>query len=112
GEVVRSGLIEQRVEDAGGGDEQLARLVVAYDGDLVLDDLAAVEAGDAADVDAVGARGLDLRHQGLVVLSVGIPAGVAGDLEAVGLGRLLEGVSDALTVGVLVVQDVDARDAE
>src|ERR671931_1661137 len=74
----------------------------------VLDQLAAVLALEAAEVDDVGARLLHLVRERLVARRLRIPGGEAGDLQAELLGRVPEVGRDAEAVGLLVVEDEDA----
>src|SRR5919108_3171222 len=78
----------------------------------VLDQLAAVLALEAAEVDDVGARLLHLVRERLVARRLRIPGGEAGDLQAELLRRVPEVRRDAEAVGLLVVEDEDALVAE
>src|SRR5919201_2380458 len=74
----------------------------------VLDQLAAVLALEAAEVDDVGAGLLHLVRECLVARRLRIPRREARDLQAELLGRVPEVRRDAEAVGLLVVEDEDA----
>ena len=100
-------LAEGRLCDAVGAEH----LDVRVRGLDVLEHLDTLVLGDAAEEETIGARGLDLRRKGAEVRGLGVDAVVAGDLEALLSADLLDLVGEALSVDLLVVQDVDLLDA-
>ncbi len=83
----------------------------AEDGDLVLDHLRAVLVDETAEEDGVRIGLADLAEERLVAGGLRIPGLEACDLDPDGLRGVAEVRRDAEAVGLLVVEDVDARDA-
>ena len=79
--------------------------------DLVLDHLGAVLVDQPAEEDRVRPARLDLPEQRLVARRLRVPRLEADDLDAEMLRGLPRGRRDAEAVGLLVVQDVELRDA-
>src|SRR3954469_6550355 len=107
----------RRLVEVGEAGEPVRRddlhlVVVAEDGDLVLDELGAARVVDAAHEDAVRTGLLDLLEQRRVVRGLLVPGVVRHDLDAVLGGVLLEHLRDALAVGLVVVQHVALLHAE
>ena len=106
------GLVDRLLRREAVRCEQLDVAVVrAEHGDLVLDHLGAVLVDQAAEEDRVGVGAADLPEERLVARRLRIPGLEAGDLDPDGLRGVPEVRRDAEAVGLLVVQDVDARDA-
>src|ERR671912_1692959 len=107
----RSGLGEECVEeDAVGSDKE--DVVVAHAGpDLVFDELGGVVLYDATEVDGVGGLLGDLVHHRTEVGSGGVDALTAYDLYTEFIRALLHLIGEALSVGLLVVEDINGLDA-
>src|ERR687897_1717878 len=107
----RSGLGDECVdEDAVGSDKE--DIVVAHTGpDLVLEELGGVVLYDATEVDGVGVLLGDLVHHRAEVGRGGIDTLPADDLYTEFFGALLDLIGEPLTVGLLVVEDVNGLHA-
>ena len=109
----RAGAVDRPLQGEPVRRDQLDGTVVRSEHcDLVLDQLGAVLADQAADEDGVGPGRLDLLVERLIRRCLRVVRVETGDLDPERLRRVLEVRRDAEAVRLLVVEDEDVLDAD
>src|SRR5205085_6962785 len=101
-QIVGACRLDERILVATIGAHELG---VEADTQHVLDELPGLALSGSSEVDQIRSLGLDLRHERLEFLRLGIDALVAEDFKPDLLGASLEEIGDALAVDFAIVED-------